>query len=177
MVSGSMICSPIFSTGLSEVIGSWKIMAISRPRMRRISSSERFRSSAAVEADLTLGDARGAWRQQPHDGERRDRFAGAGLADDGDHLAGMDRIAQALDGPHRAVRGHELDVQVVDLEQQAATCGRPPPPLPVQQTPYCRGSRRPRYSPFRTSLARSPAYWHAGSVRSSFAFWYTTGTD
>ena len=40
-----MICSPIVRTGLSEVIGSWKIMAISRPRMRRISSSERSSSS------------------------------------------------------------------------------------------------------------------------------------
>ena len=41
IVSGSMIWSPILSTGLSEVIGSWKIMAISRPRMRRMSSSDR----------------------------------------------------------------------------------------------------------------------------------------
>ena len=40
-----MICRPILSTGLSEVIGSWKIMAISRPRMRRISSSVSPRSS------------------------------------------------------------------------------------------------------------------------------------
>ena len=45
MVSGSVICRPILSTGLSEVIGSWKIMAISRPRMRRISSSESPSSS------------------------------------------------------------------------------------------------------------------------------------
>ncbi len=45
IVSGSMIWSPILRTGLSEVIGSWKIMAISRPRTRRISSSERARSS------------------------------------------------------------------------------------------------------------------------------------
>ena len=45
MVSGSVIWSPIFKTGLSDVIGSWKIMAISRPRMRRISSSDRCSSS------------------------------------------------------------------------------------------------------------------------------------
>jgi hypothetical protein len=31
---------PTVSTGLSEVMGSWKIMAISRPRTRRISSGE-----------------------------------------------------------------------------------------------------------------------------------------
>ncbi len=34
-----MIWAPIFSTGLSEVIGSWKIIAISAPRTRRSSSS------------------------------------------------------------------------------------------------------------------------------------------
>ena len=32
----SAICSPTVKTGLSEVIGSWKIMAISAPRMLRM---------------------------------------------------------------------------------------------------------------------------------------------
>ena len=40
MNSGSMICSPIERTGLSEVIGSWKIIEISRPRIARMSSAE-----------------------------------------------------------------------------------------------------------------------------------------
>ena len=35
----SPICLLTVSTGLREVIGSWKIMAIFRPRMRRICSS------------------------------------------------------------------------------------------------------------------------------------------
>ena len=35
----SVICVPIVSVGLSEVIGSWKIIAISAPRTRRSSSS------------------------------------------------------------------------------------------------------------------------------------------
>ena len=52
MVSGSMIWRPILKTGLSEVIGSWKIMAISRPRTRRISSSDRVSSS--LPSNLTL---------------------------------------------------------------------------------------------------------------------------
>ena len=38
-----MICNPIGRTGFSEVIGSWKIIEISRPRTARISSSERSR--------------------------------------------------------------------------------------------------------------------------------------
>jgi hypothetical protein len=36
---------PTVNTGLSEVIGSWKIIAISRPRMLRISSADSLSSS------------------------------------------------------------------------------------------------------------------------------------
>ncbi len=38
--SGSISWSPIDSTGLSDVIGSWKIIETSRPRNSRISSSD-----------------------------------------------------------------------------------------------------------------------------------------
>jgi hypothetical protein len=41
----SVICRPIFTTGLSEVIGSWKTMAISLPQISRISLLETFRRS------------------------------------------------------------------------------------------------------------------------------------
>ena len=49
-----MICSPIERTGLSEVIGSWKIIEMSRPRISRISSSESVEQVAAVEQDAAL---------------------------------------------------------------------------------------------------------------------------
>ena len=38
-----MIWRPIVNTGLSDVIGSWKIIEMSRPRIWRISSSLRSR--------------------------------------------------------------------------------------------------------------------------------------
>ena len=44
------------STGLSEVIGSWKIIAISLPRIARISASRQLEQVAAVEEDLALDD-------------------------------------------------------------------------------------------------------------------------
>ena len=47
--SGSMICSPMVRIGLSEVIGSWKIIEMSRPRISRISSSSSVEQVAAVE--------------------------------------------------------------------------------------------------------------------------------
>ena len=40
------------------------------------------------------------------------------LADDGDDLAAADVEAQALDRPHDAARGLEMDVQILDLEQR-----------------------------------------------------------
>ena len=102
-----MICSPIFSTGLSEVIGSWKIMAISRPRMRRISSSESSSSSRPSKRTEPLG-----MRAVPGGSSRMTASAETDLpepelADDRHHLAGADRVAQALDRPHGAVRGDE----------------------------------------------------------------------
>ena len=155
MVSGSVICRPILSTGLSEVIGSWKIMAISRPRMRRISSSVSPRSSRPPKRIEPAG-ARRARGQQLHDGQRRYRLAGAQLADDRHHLAGVDGVAQALDGSHRAVRGHELHMEVFDLEQGLAASRNGRCRRRFSQRHTCRGSRRPRYST-RSSPTRDGA--------------------
>ena len=44
-ISASAICLPMVITGLSDVIGSWKIIEISLPRTRRISSSLIWRRS------------------------------------------------------------------------------------------------------------------------------------
>ena len=46
-----MICVPIVSVGFSEVIGSWKIIAISRPRM--FSSSRSFRPTSSRPSNIT----------------------------------------------------------------------------------------------------------------------------
>ena len=83
-----MICRPIVSTGLSEVIGSWKIIAMSRPRISRISSSESVEQVAALEQDAARAAMRPAVLASSRMiGERRHRLAAAGLADDGHHLA------------------------------------------------------------------------------------------
>ena len=53
----STICRPIVWTGLSEVIGSWKIIDIAAPRSRRRSSAERpstSRPSNSTESAATL---------------------------------------------------------------------------------------------------------------------------
>ena len=45
MTIDSATCLPTFTTGLRLVIGSWKIMAMSLPRTRRISASLKERKS------------------------------------------------------------------------------------------------------------------------------------
>ena len=51
-------------------------------------------------------------------GERRHRLAAAGFADDGDDLAAVDRVGDAVDRVHDAARGVELDVQILHREQR-----------------------------------------------------------
>ncbi len=55
----SVICRPMVSTGLSELIGSWKTMAISLPRTARSSSSGMFsRSSPSKRTDPLISTPR-----------------------------------------------------------------------------------------------------------------------
>jgi hypothetical protein len=56
--------------------------------------------------------------QQPHDGQRGDRLAAAGLADQPDRLAGVDVEADAVDGAERRHTAPvELDREVGDAQQ------------------------------------------------------------
>ena len=87
--TASLSCRPIVCTGFSDVIGSWKIIAMSLPRISRsrlglaVSSS----SSRNFAEPLVIVDAR---LFEAHDREAGDALAGAGLADDAERLALLD---------------------------------------------------------------------------------------
>src|SRR6185295_1135235 len=70
----------------------------------------------AVEQDLAR-DPRVLRARQPHHGERRDRLARARLAHDAEHLAGLDRVGDAVQRLDDTVLGLEVDAEVLDLEQ------------------------------------------------------------
>ena len=89
--SVSVICVPIVSVGFSDVIGSWKIIAISRPRTSSSSRSESFVRSRPSKHDRAGDDLRRRLRDQAHDRERGHRLAAAGLADDPERLPLLDR--------------------------------------------------------------------------------------
>ena len=67
-------------SGLSAVIGSWKIIAMPAPRTSRISADDGRAEIAAFEHHAAAVD-RHLVRQQPHDGVGHHRLAGAGFAD------------------------------------------------------------------------------------------------
>src|SRR6266545_3396749 len=88
-----MICSPIVRIGLSEVIGSWKIIEMSRPRISRISSSSRSSRLRPSNTMRPFG-TRPVWR-----GNRR-------------------MIESAETDLHETARGEEMHVQILHLEQR-----------------------------------------------------------
>ena len=95
--TASAICSPTVSTGFSEVIGSWKIIAMSLPRIFRISASLFSSRFSPLKRILPRSIAPGL-RDQPHDRERGDRLAGTRLADDAERRARLDREREPVDG-------------------------------------------------------------------------------
>ena len=126
----SSICWPMLRTGLSEVIGSWKTMAMRVPRnaahlVRREVSADRCRENRCFAA----GDRRIAG-QQPHDGERQCRFARAAFADDADDLRraapSTVTLRSAWTGPcwvsKRIDRSRDVE-DALPVIRSAAACG------------------------------------------------------
>ena len=102
-------------TGLSEVIGSWKIIAISLPRSLRRRDCGTFRRFSSSNR-TSPGRGRVARVVEPHDREARHALAAARLADDADGLPALDLEVDAVDGFHDAVVGLEVRAQVADVE-------------------------------------------------------------
>ena len=75
-------------SGLSAVIGSWKIIATRAPRSLRIAGSGRARTSSPPRRILAGGDGH-AVGQQAHDGAGGHGFAGPAFADDAEGAAAL----------------------------------------------------------------------------------------
>ena len=89
-------CFSMVWSGLSEVIGSWKMKLMSLPRVRR-----RVRSSAVGHLGAAVADRAGdvgVVGEEADGGERGDRLARAAFADEGEGLAGVELEADAAHG-------------------------------------------------------------------------------
>ena len=119
----SMICVPMVSTGLSEVIGSWKTTASSGPRRRRSSSGASERRSRP--SNRMRPPSRRALGQQLQDGARQHGLAAARLADDAERAARRQREIDAVDGAQGAARRRQVDGYALDRQQRR--CGHSAP--------------------------------------------------
>ena len=72
---------------------------------------------AEIETDLALDGLALRPLQKLHEGERRNRLAAAGLADDADGLADRDLEGDAVHALDRARIREEVGVQVVELDR------------------------------------------------------------
>ena len=120
--STSPICCSMVCSGLSEVIGSWKIMEIWLPRTWRSAVERQRQQVLALEADDAGRMRRRGVGEEPQDRERRHRLARARLADErhglgladveGDMLHGMDDVASAA---------AEIDGEVFDATRVSSS--------------------------------------------------------
>ena len=136
-----MSCAPTVCTGFSDVIGSWKIMAISPPRISRrrsagtVSRSSPRNNAVPVESEVCFfeleevvdhlaahvrrgidGEPAGLL-VQAEDREHRDALSAPGLADDAERLARLDGERDAVDGANDPVLGLEVRAQIAHVEQ------------------------------------------------------------
>ena len=114
---------PTVITGLSEVIGSWKIIEMSLPRMRSISAS--VRSSRFVPSSRTAPPAirPGGLEIRRRIGQRGHALAAAGFADDAQRLTAPHGVGHAVDRPDHAGRREEMRLEIVDLQQRLGRGG------------------------------------------------------
>ena len=120
--SGSATWRPMLCTGLSAVIGSWKIMPMRSPRMRHISRVALADQLLAVEADAAGTCAPSGSRPisaiavidlpQPDSPTKPER------------LAALERKAHVAHGVGRAAVRLQPHVKVVDFEQRASSLPR-----------------------------------------------------
>ena len=119
----SAIWLPTVKAGFRLVSGSWKIIAISRPRMARIAPGGRSTSSRPSKPDGTGGDASGPPGEEAHQGQGGDRLAAAALAHQGQGAPRREGQVHALDHPDPTVAPGELDAQVPHLDQAVGPVG------------------------------------------------------
>ncbi len=115
--SVSVSWRPIVSTGLSEVIGSWKIMPILLPRMWRTSSSSIFRMSSPSNMISPPTILPGGFGIRRRIESALTRLAAAALAHQAEDLARLHVVADAVDGLDHAVLCEELRPQVFYLQE------------------------------------------------------------
>ena len=99
-------------------------------RAGRASCRAGIASTSSPQTRTCAVDLRAARRQQPHQRAQGHAFAGAGLAEDAQHLAGLHREADAVDRVHGRLAADKTHAEIADLgERFDAAVGRAVRPL------------------------------------------------
>ncbi len=115
--TASSIWSPMVKAGLSDVMGSWKIIAMRSPR-RSASRSAARRAGPPPRRRSAAHHARGGLGQQPHDRQRNQRLAAADSPTRQSVRPGRSGQADAVDEAEPIRQGREADGQVLDGEKR-----------------------------------------------------------
>src|ERR1700736_3527889 len=133
--STSSIWRPTGTTGLSAVIGSWKIIAMVVARAKQF---------FADQLDAAAGWHQRALLQQAHHGQRGHGLAGSAFADQAQRLGFCNLQGDAVEDAWRLRILAETDDEIVDVENRAH--------LPLSRC-FMRGSSASRAaSPIRLTL-------------------------
>ena len=116
---------PMVWTGENEVIGSWKIIAASPPRMARSSrlplgERDDVDGGAAGVVEQDPAGGAGAARRDPEDRLRGHGLAAARFADEPEGAALADGEADVVGRGEVAFDEREHDLEVLHLEQRLA---------------------------------------------------------
>ena len=114
--STSSIWRPTGTTGLSAVIGSWKIIAMVVARNCRSRRSLAPSSSSPTSLMLPPRRRQRALLQQSHHRQRGDGFARSAFADQAQRFAFADLQRDAVDDPRALRILAEPDHEIVDIE-------------------------------------------------------------
>ena len=112
-----MIWAPILCTGFSEVIGSWKIIAMSLPRISRRREFERLQQVLAAEERAPLARSPSCLGFSPMIVRHVTLLPEPDSPTMPSVLPSLDRERDAVDRLHDAVVRLEVGLEVVDLEE------------------------------------------------------------
>jgi hypothetical protein len=146
VASTSSIWSPQRMTGLSAVIGSWKIIDMRVQRRSRSRASSR-RARCSPVSDDVAADGGERFGQQAHDRVRDDALARARFADEAHDLAAIARQADAVHGEGAIGAGRQRDRESADVEDGRTSSDPPLIGVCSSAGRACRAGHRPACSP------------------------------
>ena len=116
-----MIWAPILCTGFSDVIGSWKIIAMSLPRTSRRRDARRLQQILAAEERRAPRSSRSVLGFSPMIVRQVTLLPEPDSPTMPSVLPSLDRERDAVDRLHDAVVRLEVGPEVVDLEESASS--------------------------------------------------------